>query len=444
MFPLLFITTLVAIPNGISTPPSVTQTVEASAVDGSSPEWTASVQGGAGRLSADPVVMLRPRLTFTGQRVRLAVSAPLFLKIADQSPPAAPANGAAPITWTNDWHNGEAYMAWLEELQYTSKRGAVELRLGQLRRQTLGHGTLVDNYTASYDPSQPRSGGRFVVSTDTVEVKLLADGLIRPRLVAASFAVAPFQIDNREAEDAFTIAFEIAGDMRAPYLDGVSQVGGADIVVTGAPFVGDEVMWSLYFAGGSFYTPLTSGVMGGNLGTELQWARGRDALLMRLEGTASASGYDPAYFDDQYSAERASVANVRAAKADMVAPAGYGARGRIEFTNGPITLGSSLQHSFASSANKPTRASLYAEWTADMWHVAARISQRSVRNGSDWFALGNNSLALVDASVRVTGEWFAYTLLHHGVRAGDNGIVTPVSDWIVGVGYGMAGTLDKL
>jgi hypothetical protein len=445
MSPLPLIAALVAIPNGISTPPSVTQTIEApSAPEGSGPEWTATMQAGGGRLSEDPVMMMRPRLTLTGQQARLAVSAPLFLRIADEGP-VTPNNGAGPVSWTNNWRDGETYAAWLEEFQYTSKHGTVDLRLGSLRRQTLGHGTLVDNYTASYDPSQPRSGGRFVVSTDTVEAKLIADGLIRPRLLAASFTLAPFQIDNREAEDAFTVAVELAADMRAPIMDGTTQVGGADVVLTGAPYIGDELMWSLYFAMGSFYTPQVSGGMGSHLGTELHWMRGHDALLIRLEGTVSGRGYDPAYFDDQYSAERASLnPNAPTSKADIVAPAGYGTRGRIEFTNGPFTVGSSMEHSFAASAGKPTRASLYTEWTADMWHIAARISQRTMRNGGDWFSLGDRSMALVDASVRITGEWFAYTLLHHGIRQGDNGITTPVSDWILGVGYGVAGTLDRL
>ncbi len=295
---------MLAIPDGISTPPpGVTQTIEApSAPAGSGPEWTGSLQGGGGRLSEDPVALSRPRLTLTGQQFRLAVSAPLFLKIADEGP-VAPTNGAGPVSWTNNFHDGETYASWIEEFQYTSKHGAVQARLGQLRRQTLGHGTLVDNYTASYDPSQPRSGGRFVVSTDTVEAKLITDGLIRPRLIAASITLAPFQIDNREAEDAFTVSLEVATDMRAPVMDGTTQVGGADVVLTGAPYVGDELMWSIYFATGSFYTPTVSGALGSHLGTELQWARGHDALLIRLEGTASGRGYDPAYFDDQYSAD---------------------------------------------------------------------------------------------------------------------------------------------
>jgi hypothetical protein len=53
-------------------------------------------------------------------------------------------------------------------------------------------------------------------------------------------------------------------------------------------------------------------------------------------------------------------------------------------------------------------------------------------------------MAILDAAVRIHEEWFAYTLLHHGVRAGDNGLVTPVSDWVVGIGYGAAGKLGRL
>lgn len=425
-------------------PPGLTETVDTSP-EATGPQWTATMQAGGGRLSEDPVAMFRPRVSLEGSQLRVALSAPLFMKISDESPTADART--MPVTWQNNWHDAETYAAWIEDITWRSKKGAITLHAGGMRRETLGHGTLVDDYTGSYDPSMPRSGAKFVVATDVVEAKLLTDGLVRPRLVAASIAIAPFQIDDRAAAEPFTVALEIATDMRAPITEGTTQVGGADVVVTGAPYIGDELMWSLYGSLGSFFTEARSGALGTHIGSELNWTRGRESLLLRLEATVAGSGYDPAYFDDQYAAERNELSVNRdpaQSKAERMAPAGYGTRGRVEFQTGMLTLGTSVEHSFASAAVNPTRASLYGELTSDLWHVALRVSQRAMRDGGDWFALGNSSMAILDGAVRIHEEWFAYTLMHHGVRAGDNGLVTPVSDWVIGVGYGMAGNLNRL
>ncbi|HSI03984.1 MAG TPA: hypothetical protein VLC93_05895, partial [Myxococcota bacterium] len=194
----------------------------------------------------------------------------------------------------------------------------------------------------------------------------------------------------------------------------------------------------------SFFTETRSGALGTHIGTELNWTRGREALLLRLEATVAGAGYDPAYFDDQYAAERNVIREGSESKAMRIAPAGYGTRGRVEFQTGPLTLGTSVEHTFARTAENPTRASLYGELTSDIWHVGLRVSQRAMRDSGDWFAMGTNSMAILDGAVRIHDAWFAYTLMHHGVRAGDDGIVTPVSDWVIGVGYGMAGNLSRL
>ena len=443
MSPALLLT-LLAIPPGLTDEPAtatVNQSMETKdSARADAPQWSASLQAGGGRLSEDAVGMVRPRITLEGQRWRFAASAPLFLKMDDRAPTRDDRQG--PVTWQNDWHDPETFAGWLEDFTYQSKGGAVTLHAGTLRRETLGHGTLVDDYTGSYDPSAPRSGAHFTVNTDTVEVKLLADGLIRPRMVAGSVAFAPFQIENHGARDAFTLAVEIASDLRAPTDNDLqtSGAGGADIVATGAPYVGDELMWSLYGAVGTNFTNASSGAMGGSLGTELSWQRDRDAVFFRLEGTASGLGYDPAYFDDAYTSERWATTNVTA-KSAMLAPSGYGTRARLEFTSNAITIGSALEHSFASAATLPTRVSLYGEFTTDMWHLGARVSQRVERDGGNWLDFGGRAIALVDASVRIHEEWFAYSLLHHGVRAGDNGMYTSVSDWVIGLGYGAAGSL---
>lgn len=404
------------------------------------PQWSASLQAGAGRLSEDAVGTVRPRVTLEGARWRLAVAAPLYLKMDDRSPTREERQG--PVSWQNDWHDPETFAGWLEEFTWESKAGAVVLHAATLRRETLGHGTLVDDYFGTYDPSAPRSGLHFTVDTDTVQVKLLADGLIRPRMVAGSIAIAPFQIEDHSARDAFTVAVEVASDLRAPTddLGQTSGAGGADVVATGAPFVGEEVMWSIYGALGTNFTQAQNGAMGGHLGTELSWQRDRDGVFLRLEGTAAGSGYDPAYFDDAYAAERWATPGVTA-KTLQGAPAGYGMRARAEFTTNRLTLGTSLERSFAAAAPLPTRVALYGEFTTDLWHLGARVSQRPARDGGNWLDFGGRAVALVDASVRIHEEWFAYTLLHHGVRAGDNNIMTPVSDWVVGVGYGAAGSL---
>ena len=438
----LLLASLISIPPGLteSSTQVSTSIPEQDSAKAGGPEWSASVQAGGGRLSEDAVGMMRPRVTLEATRWRLAVSAPLFLKMDDRSPQRDEREG--PVTWQNTWDDPETFAGWLEEFSYQSKGGAVGLKVGTLRRATLGHGTLVDDFTGTYDPSAPRSGAHFVVNTDTVEVKLLADGVLRPRMVAGSVAFAPFQIENRAARDAFTLALEVASDVRAP-TDTNTQTtgaGGADVVATGAPYVGDEVMWSLYGALGTQFTEQTSGAMGGAFGTELSWQRDRDGVFLRLEGTASGTNYDPAYFDDAYASERFALTG-QTAKANMTAPSGYGTRGRIELMHDALTIGSAVEHSFASDAVLPTRISLYGEMTTDLWHVGARVSQRAARDGGNWLDFGGRAVALVDASVRIHDAWFAYSLLHHGVRAGDNGLMTPVSDWVIGVGYGAAGNL---
>lgn len=420
---------------------AATADVSASA-EPSGPQWSSSLQLGGGQLAEDAMAILRPRFGVEGKRLQVFVGAPLLLQLADARP-----HGPArePLGWRTAWDDPETYAALLEELSWRSAGERAELHAGRLRQESLGYGVLVDQFTGSLDPSAARSGARLDIDLGAARFSALSESLVRPRLIAASLDLAPLELGAAARTSSLRVGLEAAADLRAPSAsDDERAVGGADTFVSVAPLAGDGYRFELFAAGASLLRPDVPGAFGAHAGVQLdllgELVARDDALVLRLEGIAGGRGYVPGYFDAFYAVERFRAPGPdQSAKVDVLAPAGYGLRGRVDVRLGRSRAGAYAEHAFAAQRSN---ASLYFEHAGDAWKAAALVAQRGVGEAAELVALAPSTHALVDVAVRLHEGWFGFGYVHHGLRPEPAGDARRVTDWILGVGYGAAGALD--
>ena len=98
-----------------------------------------------------------------------------------------------------DWDEPSDYVHLLRYLQYRHDfaKVSVEAQVGEMLGVTLGHGTLVRDYSNIADPDHPHAGLRFKVSHEMFDVVGMVDNLIRPSVVATRVGLRPLPFMKR-------------------------------------------------------------------------------------------------------------------------------------------------------------------------------------------------------------------------------------------------------
>ncbi len=112
-----------------------------------------------------------------------------------------------------DWDEPSDFVHLLRYLSYRHdfKKVSVEAQVGEMLGITLGHGTLVRDYSNIADPDHPHAGLRFKISHDMFEVVGMVDNLIRPSVLAARVGVRPLPFLER-----FGVGASFVTDPMAP------------------------------------------------------------------------------------------------------------------------------------------------------------------------------------------------------------------------------------
>ncbi len=93
-----------------------------------------------------------------------------------------------------DWDEVSDYVHIMRNVDYARDFGEVTLdaRAGELYGFTLGHGSIIRDYSNIADMDHPHTGLRMNVRHDRFEVEAVLDNLVRPAVVAGRVAARPF------------------------------------------------------------------------------------------------------------------------------------------------------------------------------------------------------------------------------------------------------------
>jgi hypothetical protein len=216
---------------------------------------------------------------------------------------------------SRDWDEATDYVHIVRYIQYQHDFGSVRLEAeeGELLGTTLGHGTLLRDYTNIADPDHPHSGLRLRLGSRRVAVEALIDNFVRPSVIAARVDAAPVG-----RAPGFRIGASLVVDPRAPLqvrLDASNQrevdsaynlqaetkplaLAGVDAEYT----FGDDRRGRV-----TPYVDLNTSFygLGGHLGASGRVPMGSRAQLgVQLEYRVNSGGYSPAYVETFYDLDR--------------------------------------------------------------------------------------------------------------------------------------------
>lgn len=280
-----------------------------------------------GAVMQDPVATLQPAVELDLSEVaplRLGISAPLRLRMADRAPDQ---DG---VLRARDWDEVGDYLAIVSRVQYVDafvfgSHGwvDVDLRAGELGRVQLGHGSIVRGYANSTDIDRRRTGldtvarvvGRLLDREAGAELAVVAGDLAGGQILGARAAAdwvgaglgvsvvgdptAPRRL-ARDPVDAVAVPRTRAGRLRDSGRRGVVALG-TDVSYRATddwryvvvPYV--DLVWMPGLGGGGHV----------GLDAELMFGRRRRARLgVAGELTLSGANYDPDYFDLFYLGQR--------------------------------------------------------------------------------------------------------------------------------------------
>lgn len=235
-----------------------------------------------------------------------------------------------------DWDEPSDFVHLLRYLEYRHDfaKVSVKAQVGEMLGVTLGHGTLIRDYSNVADPDHPHAGLRFKVSHELFDVVGLLDNLIRPSVVAARLGVRPLPFLKR-----FSVGASFAADPTAPVqihrgTDGKREVDGAwNLQAETEPLMllgldvsyrfGDEASGQIEPYVDVNTSMLGVGVHAGATGS-IPLGKSPATLSFQVEYRGGTGGYAPGHIDTFYDVSRnqagLTVDDAREASVDHRAP----------------------------------------------------------------------------------------------------------------------------
>lgn len=282
---------------------------------------------GFGFVVEDPIASLEPSLGLDFRDlapVELRIGAPVRLRMFDRAPEQGP------VVRNTEWDEVGDYLAIVQQLSYSGDyvfaeqgHAMIDLRVGNLGRVHVGHGSLVHGYANSLDLDRRRTGidldarveGALIEQAAGAELALVIGDLAGQQLfgsrIGADWAGAG-------------LGFSVFGDPLAPRNVVAQAVGGSALLVDaqnrlisqgqrGATALGLDLSYRWtdrwrYLIVSYLDLNLMPGLgRGMHLGLDTEFTLGRRrAVRLGVVGelTVGSRGYDPVYFDVFYNAQR--------------------------------------------------------------------------------------------------------------------------------------------
>lgn len=282
---------------------------------------------GFGFIVEDPIASVEPSLGLDFRDlapVELRIGAPVRLRMYDRDPEQGP------VVRNSEWDEVGDYLAILQQLSYNGDyvfaeqgRATIDLRVGNLGRVHVGHGSLVHGYANSLDLDRRRTG---------IDLDARVEGALLEQTAGAELA---FVVGDLAGQQIFGsrigadwagagLGFSVFGDPLAPRSLVPQVAGGTALLVDaqnrlatqgqrGATALGLDFSYRWTDRWRYLVVPyLDLNVMPGlgrgmHLGVDTEFTLGRRrAVRLGVVGelTVGSRGYDPTYFDVFYNAQR--------------------------------------------------------------------------------------------------------------------------------------------
>lgn len=282
---------------------------------------------GFGFIVEDPIASVEPSLGLDFRDlapVELRIGAPVRLRMYDRDPEQGL------VVRNTEWDEVGDYLAILQQLSYSGDyvfaeqgRATIDLRVGNLGRIHVGHGSLVHGYANSLDLDRRRTG---------IDLDARVEGALLEQTAGAELA---FVVGDLAGQQIFGsrigadwagagLGFSVFGDPLAPRSLVPQVAGGTALLVDaqnrlatqgqrGAAALGLDFSYRWTDRWRYLVVPyLDLNVMPGlgrgmHLGVDTEFTLGRRrAVRLGVVGelTVGSRGYDPTYFDVFYNAQR--------------------------------------------------------------------------------------------------------------------------------------------
>lgn len=192
-----------------------------------------------GKIDEDWFLFLNARLDIDLGKVGFGVQAPLRFRIVDNDPPDR--DDIDDVLRKEDWDEFSDYLKILRYVRYGRKGDTLHGTFGELRKASIGHGTIVHRYYNNVQVDHHRTGMTLDVNTDYGGFESLAGDLIGTGLYAGRAYLRPWSfVDEQSWWKRIGLGFTLATDLKAPYE--LEDASGAPVlnVVTQQPAVSAE------------------------------------------------------------------------------------------------------------------------------------------------------------------------------------------------------------
>jgi hypothetical protein len=221
-----------------------------------------------------------------------------------------------PAVRKRDYDEVSDYVHLLRYLRYQRRFGKlqIELRAGEQLGLTLGHGTLVRDYSNVTDPDHLHSGALLRISHPVFRLEAMLDNLVRPQVIGVRSELRPF----RKARDLVFGATSVT-DPQAPLVvlrdeTGLRSIDSAALLRTrnkAISFAGVDVSYTLRDGERrklTLYSDINTSFygLGAHFGVSGSTQIGKSPvrLALQLEYRINSDGYSPGYFGTFYDLER--------------------------------------------------------------------------------------------------------------------------------------------
>lgn len=257
-------------------------------------ESSASGALGAGVLGAQPATAVDLGFDVTGEHYTMGFGARLRWVMGDEQ-------GFR----TADW---DERSEWALLLRYLSVRRDGEVRVraaaGELGGATLGHGTIISDYTSGLDVDHAHLGMQLRADSRRYAVEAVIDDLVAPRITGVRAA----RIVPRTATQRAELGISAIADLAAPALDGDDAAMAAPMILPMA------IIDGRYELGtpdrrrlGAVYADLVAiatVAAGAHLGLEGQLVAHGAHMKMRGELSLGTASYIPGWIGPLYEHDR--------------------------------------------------------------------------------------------------------------------------------------------
>ncbi len=255
-------------------------------------ESSAGIEIGPEYIDKETFIGTVPRFQYDGEQLSAMLDIPLRWRTK---------RSAITILRKEDWDSLSDCGRIIKKIDFVETELALAVHVGIIGRKSIGHGTLMHEYSNSFNPDKQPVGIEIDVAQGPWKAEVLSANILGWGVLAASFSIEPLTVLGLDS-DQVHFSLSVAGDaepIRSTSKRMVIYGAGVDVVIIRNSFfqlVPYIDINSTSQGGHGFH----GGILGAWNSSQADWS-------WRLEWRKTGAAYRPEYFDIAYEIERESM-----------------------------------------------------------------------------------------------------------------------------------------